>query len=98
MHGHISTVFFESHLQLFDKQPFAPDGGQAPILNAITFGRDRYEFDVDAGVGPTQQRGNMLGLPKRELTLSRCDPQRRGRRLAHLGCGGDSGYSSDFKR
>src|ERR1039457_3504404 len=98
MHGHISTVFFESDLQLFDEQPFAPDGGQASILNAITFGRDRYEFDAHAGVGAAQQRDNMLGLPKRQLTSSRGYPQRRRRRLAHLGSGGDSGYSSDFRR
>jgi hypothetical protein len=83
MHRDVGATFFERRLQLLDEQPLAADGGQASILNAVALGGDRHEFDLETGMGLTQETGYVLGLPQGELTLSSGNSKRRFR-MAHF--------------
>ncbi len=73
MHGDIGAMFFERRLQLLDEQPLAADGGQASILNAVALGGDGHEFDLETGMGLTQETCDVLGLPQGELAFSSCN-------------------------
>src|SRR5260221_1619161 len=97
MHRDVGAMFFERRLQLLDEQSLAADGGQATIRNAVALGGDRHEFDLETGMGLTQETGDVLGLPQGELTPTSCN-SKCGRRIAHFESVGTSGNSADFSR
>ena len=98
MDRQVGTTIFERRFQLLDEQALAADRRQAAIQDSIALGRHRHELHGKAGVRATQQLGNVLGLPERELTLAGRDPKRRLWGRAHGETVLASGNSADFNR
>ncbi len=97
MHGHIGAPVLESRLEFFDEQALAADRRQAAILNAIALGGHRQQFHDHARMRAAHERRHVLGLPQRQLALTRRYAQRSVRRY-HLDSDFVGGKSADFSR
>ena len=97
MHGDVGTGLLERHLQFLDEQSLAADGGEAPILNAVTLGQQGYELNLESRMRLPQQHRDVMGLPESQLTLAGGDAQRRNGRRVHAESG-LGGNSADFSR
>ena len=77
MDGEIDAAFFESFLDLFNKDAFAVEiwgRDEAGLLHAVAGGANDLELGVIAGVAESVE--NMIGLPEGELGASAADADR----------------------
>ena len=70
VHGDVGAAFLHRDLEFLDEQALAADLGERAVLHAVALRAHRHQLDGQLRVGGAQQRGDVLGLPERELAAA----------------------------
>ena len=78
VHGDVGAAFLHRDLEFLDEQALAADLRERAVLHAVALRAHRHELDGQVGMRGPQQRGDVLGLPERELAAAGGDAERLG--------------------
>lgn len=76
MYGQIQRVTIEAAFDFFRKQPFAADGSERPVGDAVAAGGDALQGNGKTGTGLLQELADVSGLPQGQTAAAGPDDER----------------------